>query len=213
MVVFALMSASAKSDSSAVGTYRIEFDNAFGLVSGADFKVAGVRAGTIESISLPSACAAGHTEACHALVTVDVTQAGLGAFRSDAFCQSRPQSLIGEYFIDCQPGRFGRALPPGSTIPVTHTQSTIPADLLQNVLRLPYRERVTLIINELGAGVAARSGDLEAALRRAVPALAETDNLLNLLANNSRTLQQLTVSFRRGRHRRWRTTGARCSGS
>ena len=34
----------------------------------------------------------------------------------------------------------------------------------------------------------------QAALRRAVPALTETDNLLNLLANDSHTLQQLTVS-------------------
>ena len=85
-------------------------------------------------------------------------------------------------------------LAPGSTIPVTHTQSTIPADLLQNVLRLPYRQRLALIINELGAGVAGRSGDLQAALRRAVPALTETDNLLKLLANDSRTLQRLTVN-------------------
>ena len=193
-VIFAAVSSAANSDSSAVGTYRIEFDNAFGLVSGADFKVAGVRAGTIQSITLPQACAAGDTRDCHALVTVRVTQSGFGAFRSDAFCQSRPQSLIGEYFIDCQPGQSGSTLPPGSTIPITHTQSTIPADLLQNVLRLPYRERLTLIINELGAGVAARSDDLRAALARAVPALAETDNLLNLLANDSRTLQQLTVS-------------------
>jgi ABC-type transporter Mla subunit MlaD len=80
----------------------------------------------------------------------------------------------------------------GSTIPVSHTQSTIPADLVQNVMRLPYRERLTLIINELGAAAAARSGDLQAALHRAVPALDETDNLLNLLGNDSTTLQNLT---------------------
>ena len=60
-------------------------------------------------------------------------------------------------------------------------------------MRLPYRQRFTLIINELGAAVAGRSGDLQAALRRAVPALTETDNLLNLLANDSHTLQQLTA--------------------
>ena len=60
-------------------------------------------------------------------------------------------------------------------------------------MRLPYRQRFTLIINELGAAVAGRSDDLQAALRRAVPALTETDNLLNLLANDSHTLQQLTA--------------------
>ena len=61
-------------------------------------------------------------------------------------------------------------------------------------MRLPYRQRLALIINELGAGVAGRSGDLQAALRRAVPALTETDNLLKLLAGDSRTLQRLTVN-------------------
>jgi virulence factor Mce-like protein len=191
---FAVASGASGSDPSATGTYRIEFDNAFGLVSGADFKVAGVRAGTIAAIGLPKACKAGHSRACYALVTIKVTQSGFGQFHADAFCQSRPQSLIGEYFVDCQPGARGPVLPPGSTIPVSHTQSTIPGDLLQNILRLPYRQRLALIINELGAGVAGRSDDLKAALRRAVPALTETDNLLSLLANDSKTLQRLTVS-------------------
>ncbi len=73
------------------------------------------------------------------MVTVQVTQPGLGAFHADAFCQSRPQSLIGEYFIECQPGHNGPVIKPGSTIPVNRTATTIPADLLQNVMRMPYR--------------------------------------------------------------------------
>ena len=67
-------------------------------------------------------------------------------------------------------------------------------DLLNDVMRMPYRERFTLIINELGAAVAGRSDDLQAALRRAVPALNETDNLLNLLANDSNTINPLNVN-------------------
>jgi virulence factor Mce-like protein len=176
-------------------TYRIELDNAFGLVNGATFKVAGVPAGSIQSIDL---CVKQKHSGCEnpldALVTVQVTESGFGQFRSDAFCQSRPQSLIGEYFLECQPGQYGQPLAPGSTIPVSRTQSTIPADLVNDVMRMPYRERFTLIINELGAAVAGRSDDLRAALQRAVPALTETDNLLNLLANDARTLQQLNVN-------------------
>jgi ABC-type transporter Mla subunit MlaD len=192
---FVVIAGGASNGNSAAGTYKIDLDNAFGLVSGADFKVAGVRAGTIESIDLPKACRdGGGNSTCNAQVTVQVTQNGFGSFKSDTFCQSRPQSLIGEYFIDCQPGQYGKALKPGSTISVKHTESTIPADLLQDVLRMPYRQRFTLIINELGAAVAGRSGDLQAALRRAVPALTQTDNLLNLLANDSQTLKQLTSS-------------------
>ena len=190
---FLVIAVGASNQSNATGTYKIQLDNAFGLVQGADFKVAGVPAGKIQKIDLQPSCINGGGNAtCRALVTVSVTQRGFGQFHSDAFCESRPQSLIGEYFVECQPGSQGPVLKPGSIIPVSHTQSTIPGDLLQDVMRLPYRERFTLIINELGAAVAGRSDDLQAALRRAVPALTQTDNLLNLLANDSSTLQALT---------------------
>ncbi len=182
--------AGGASSPSATGTYKIEFDNAFGLVTGADFKVAGVPAGTIKSIDLDQ-------RTLHAVVTIQVTRGGFGQFHQSAFCQSRPESLIGEYFIDCDPGSTGPVLEPGSTIPVSHTQSTIPIDLVQNIMRLPYRQRLTLIVNELGAAAAARSGDLQAALQRAVPALTETDSLLHLLANDSATLASLTRNSNR----------------
>jgi ABC-type transporter Mla subunit MlaD len=176
-------------------TYKLEFDNAFGLVTGAPFKVAGVPAGSIANIDL---CSSDRTAHCSnpldALVTVQVTTKGFGAFRSDASCQSRPQSLIGEYFVDCQPGQYGKSLGNGATLTASHTFSTIPADLLADIMRLPQRERFTLIINELGAAVAARSTDLQTALQRAVPALDEADNLLNLLANDSQTLKALTAN-------------------
>jgi virulence factor Mce-like protein len=190
--VFLVLTVGAGSPSP-VGKYWVNLDNAFGLTSGSDFKVAGVPAGKIGKIELPQGCSKGGGDtACYAHIQVTVTQRGFAQFRTDAFCQSRPQSLIGEYFIDCTPGTKGKVLPPGSTIPRKNTQSTIPFDLLQNINQLPYRQRLALIVNELGATVAGRSGDLEQALRRAVPALTETDNLLNLLANDSRTLQQLT---------------------
>jgi virulence factor Mce-like protein len=177
--------AGGASNGTANGTYKVELDNAFGIVTGAQFKVAGVPAGTIEAINLDQ-------KSLHAVVTISVNKGGFGQFHTSATCTSRPESLIGEYFIDCNPGSVGRVLKPGSTIPVTHTQSTIPIDLVQNVMRLPYRQRFSLIINEFGAAAAARSGDLQAALHRAVPALDQTDRLLNLLGNDSNTLQNLT---------------------
>jgi virulence factor Mce-like protein len=184
VVGFVVVATGAKKGTAA-GTYKIELDNAFGLVQGADFKVAGVPAGTIESIDLDQ-------KTLRAVVTVQIKSAGFGKFHTDATCDSRPESLIGEYFVDCNPGSSGPVLKPGGTIPVSHTQSTIAADLVQDVMRMPYRQRFTLIVNELGAAAAARSGDLQAALRRAVPALTETDNLLSLLGDDSTTLQNLT---------------------
>jgi virulence factor Mce-like protein len=176
-------------------TYKIEIDNTFGLVLGSDFKVAGVPVGSIKKIELCQYEAGARCQnPLHAVITVSVNQKGFGQFHSDVFCQSRPQSLIGEYFIDCAPGSQGPVLPSGSTIPASHTQTTIPADLVQNILRLPYRQRFTILINELGAAVAARSEDLQTALRRADPALAETDNLLKLLADDAQTIKSLNVN-------------------
>jgi virulence factor Mce-like protein len=179
--------ASSSGGGSSDPTYKIELDNAFGLVQGEQFKVGGVPAGKITSIGLDQ-------KTMHAVVTVQVSTTGFGAFHRDAFCQSRPQSLIGEYFVDCNPGHLGPTLKSGSTIPVSHTASTIPADLLNDIMRLPYRERLTLIVNELGAGVAGNGENLSAALRRAVPAIDETDNLLTLLANDSHTINDLNVT-------------------
>ncbi|MDQ6775498.1 MAG: hypothetical protein M3071_04580, partial [Actinomycetota bacterium] len=129
----------------------------------------------------------------NAVIHVSISKGAYGTFHKDATCQSRPQSLIGEYFINCNPGTKGSpVLANNGVIPASHTFSTIPADLLQNVLRMPYRERLTLIVNELGAGVAGNPGNLQSALQRAVPALTQTDNLLALLAQDSHTIQDLT---------------------
>jgi virulence factor Mce-like protein len=185
VAAFVFISTGASQPKNTLPTYNVEFGNAFGLVTGAAFKVDGVPAGKIEAINLDQ-------KSLNAVVKVGITTVGTPRFRSSATCDSQPQSLIGEYFVSCTPGSGGAVLRSGATIPVTHTQSTIPADLLLNVMRLPERQRFSFIINELGAAVAGRSSDIQSALDRAVPALTETDNLLNLLANDSTTLKALT---------------------
>jgi ABC-type transporter Mla subunit MlaD len=182
--------AAAGSDGSsgkAPGTYTLELDNAFGLTQGADVKIAGVRAGTITGMRVDP-------KTTHALIDFQLNQKGFQSLRSDAFCETRPQSLIGEYFVDCRPGTSSQVLEPGSTIPINHTASTIPADLLGDIMRLPYRERLRIIVDELGAGVGGRAGDINDAIRRAVPALRETDQVLSILAKQNKTLADLTTN-------------------
>jgi virulence factor Mce-like protein len=165
-------------------TYDIELDNAFGLVPGSDLKVAGVRAGSITGLRLDR-----HTK--RAIVGIRIDKTGFGSLRSDVRCTVRPQSLLGEYYIDCLPGRARRELPHGATIPVERTASTVPPDLVLNVMRLPYRERLRLIVSELGAGVAAEGPRLNAAIRRAVPAIGQTQRVLGTLGAQDRALREL----------------------
>jgi ABC-type transporter Mla subunit MlaD len=118
--------------------YTIVLDSAFGLVKGADFKVGGVPVGSISDLDVRRSDA-------RALVEVEVSEggAGFGGLRDDATCIVTPQSLIGEYFVDCQPGENGELLDSGATIPVEQTKSPIPPDLVLNVMREPVRERMT----------------------------------------------------------------------
>lgn len=164
--------------------YTVELDNAFGLIEGADVKVAGVRAGKVTTMDLDR-------DDMRALIGIELSEKGFGDLRTDVFCETRPQSLIGEYFVDCKPGDDEEKLAAGSTIPVKQTASTIPVDLVNNILRRPYRERLSILLSELGAGLAARGPDLNETIRRAVPALRETDKLLRELAVQRRTIRQL----------------------
>jgi virulence factor Mce-like protein len=166
--------------------YSVELDNAFGLIGGADLKIAGVRAGKITDLKLNGEN--------RAIVSFKVTKTGFGSLRTDARCETRPQSLIGEYFIDCLPGTAPTRLKPGAVIPVERTSSTVAPDLVNNVLRRPYRERLAILVNELGAGVAGNGDNLDAAIRRASPALRETDKVLAQLARQNQVLADLTVN-------------------
>lgn len=165
-------------------TYRVELDNASGLTEGADLRAAGVKVGSIKKLDVEAKTA-------KAIATVEVARPEFGGLREDAECAIKPQSLIGEYFMDCEPGTKER-LPRGGTVPIERTSGTIGPDIVNNVLRLPQRQKLQLILSEFGAGFAARGGDVNETIRRAIPALRETDEVLRILGDERETLAQLT---------------------
>jgi len=172
-------------------TIRIPFDNAFGLTEGGDLRMGGVKAGVTKKfgVSRGPECQsrrtrqAGPPRTC-AVVEAKITEPGFNSIRADASCDIRQQSLIGEYFVDCQPGSSKEELK-NDVIPIDQTTSTIPADLVLNVMRRPYRERFRLLVAELGTGLAGRPKDLANVLRKAHPGLRETSKTLNILAKQT----------------------------
>ena len=157
---------------------RAIFDNAGFVIPGEDVKVAGVKVGSIDAsrsrtTSRPPSCCASTTRA---------TRTSAPTRR----CIVRPQSLIGERFVECEPTQaraVGAEAPPplrrsrtGRARASTCCRSSTPSksvdlDLINNIMREPYRERLSIILNELGVGLAGRGGDLNAVIRRANPAL------------------------------------------
>ena len=185
------------------GTYQVRaiFDDADNLIGGEDVKVDGVKVGTVGSVT--------PTPQAKAAVILNIATPGFQDFRSDASCTVRPQALIGEKFVDClptQPRVEGTEPPPAlkkipsgqegagqRLLPVTNTHSPVDVDLLGDINRLPERQRLTIIINELGAGLAGRGSDLNTVIRRANPALQELDRVLAILAGENHVLAQLAV--------------------
>jgi hypothetical protein len=133
-------------------------------------------------------------------VTFTITRPGFFPFHTNAFCAIRPQSLIGEKYVDCNPGTANYpALPriqsgPGAgsyLLAVAHTSSPVDTDLVNDIYREPARQQFSLILNELGTGLAARGSDLNEVIRRSNPALRYTDEVLKILAAQNRQLAQL----------------------
>jgi phospholipid/cholesterol/gamma-HCH transport system substrate-binding protein len=198
------------------GGYRVRavFENGDFMVTGEQVRVAGANVGTIESVSVSMP---GETVAYHqgkpvaipgkAIIVMDITDPGFQDFREDASCEIRPQSLIGEKFIDCQPTLPRapgsqpppplRKLPAGEPgggeylLPLGSNTTSVDPDLINDIQTLPYAQRFRLIFNELGAGLAGRGKDLEVLIKRANPVLRDVDILFGQLTAQRKQLAQL----------------------
>ncbi|CAA9524584.1 MAG: hypothetical protein AVDCRST_MAG85-3114 [uncultured Solirubrobacteraceae bacterium] len=202
--VVAVLGTGAGEDNDKVGSYEVRaiFDNAFSLIKGEDIRISGVNVGKITKLEV--------TPDNRAAVIFRIDQPGFNDFREDAKCTIRPQSLIGEKYVECsltQPRPQGDPLPPPLKkiakgepgagqylLPVTRTSKPVDIDLINNVTRLPERQRLAIILNELGAGLAGRSGDLNETIRRANPALGAVNEVLEILGEQNQVLRDLATN-------------------
>ena len=113
--------------------------------------------------------------------------------KADASCSSEPQSLIAEYFLDCQPGSADEPLE--EPIPAASNQTTVQNDLVQNTLREPFKRRFQLILNEFGTALVGNGENLNAAIRSGAPALRELRKVLKILGRQNRIIADLNVEL------------------
>ena len=207
----------ADDDSSDGYKVRAIFDNGSYLVVDEQVRVAGANVGTIESVdvTLPGDTVAWDENGDpvekpgKAIIVMDITDPGFQDFREDATCQIRPQSLIGEKFIDCrptvprapgsEPAPALKEIPDGEPgegqylLPLGNNGTNVDPDLINNIYTLPYAQRFRLILNELGAGLAGRGEDLEELVKRANPVLRDVDRLFGILSAQREQLAQLAA--------------------
>jgi len=215
-VVAVVLLASGGDDSSDGYRVRAVFDNGGFMVKGEEVRVAGATVGEIESVdvSMPGETVAyengkGVAKPGKAVIVMKITDPGFQDFRQDATCQIRPQSLIGEKFVDCrttlprapgsQPPPPLKQIPDGQPgegqylLPLGSNGTSVDPDLINDIYSLPYAQRFRLILNELGAGLAGRGEDIEVLVKRANPVLRDVDRLFGILSAQRKQLAQLAA--------------------
>ena len=175
----------------ASSTYRVDaiFDTAKGIIAGQLVKVAGARVGTVADVAL--------TPDYKARIELDVDRR-FAPFHADATCTIKPEGLIAENFVQCDPGT--PSSPPlasqgdhAPTVSVARTSVPVSLNDLFDIWNVPTADRLTLLVNDLGAGTAGRGEDLNAILRRSNPALSAARSVLAIL---NRQHDQLAASLR-----------------
>jgi phospholipid/cholesterol/gamma-HCH transport system substrate-binding protein len=208
-----LLAAGAPGDDGGPYEVRAIFDNGGFLVPGEEVRIAGAKVGEVvdvdvsredEIVSLEDG---GKAIPGKAVVVMRIDDSAFQDFREDASCLIRPQSLLGERFTQCrhtEPRAAGTEPPPPLEqvpegepgegqylLPLENNGKQVDLDLIQNINRRPYAERFRLILNDLGAGLAARGDELAEIIERANPALRETNEVLAILAAQNRALADL----------------------
>lgn len=190
VAVFAVSAgAGGKGDSYDV---RAVFNNSSGITTGADVRVAGANVGTIRKIFV--------SRGNKASVVFSVLDPAFQRFYSDASCRIRLQSLIGEKFIDCNPGTPGNPEAPVDPaddsrhlVGVKKTRSPVDFDELLDAMREPERERFRVILNELGVTLTGRGQDLQDIIVNFDGTFKELDDVLKILARQNDKLVRLAV--------------------
>lgn len=176
------------------GSYKVRavFVSAAAINHGADVRVAGANVGTVDGIY------AGRDDL--ASLVLNITDPAFQMFYKDAKCRIRLQSLIGEKFVDCDPGNPNTGELPkdpadDSRVILSHqrTASPVDPDELLNNMREPQRERFRVIINELGITLTGRGQDLQDILNRFNPTFYQVNRVLKILAKENKNLVRMAV--------------------
>ena len=180
-----------------LGGYQVEalFDNAGFAVPGEEVRIAGAPVGTISALSV--------TKQNLAAVTLSITnrdftpwlrQRHLHDPAAVADRRALRRLLSRAPRATRRLRRITRGYGAGSyLLPVTQTSSPIDPDIVQNISQDSVRESLSVILNELGTGLAARGSDLNAVILRADPALAQTERVFKMLASQNKVLAKLAT--------------------
>jgi phospholipid/cholesterol/gamma-HCH transport system substrate-binding protein len=161
---------------------RAEFHDADGLMASFAVREQGVVVGTVSSVSV--------TPRDTAMVTMDLdrnaTPIGSGASASIS-----PSNLLGEKYVQLDPGNPRVPLRSGTTIPIARTAVSPELDQVLDTFDGNTRAATAAFLTEEGDALLGRGSDLAATLRELPPSLDAARQLVGGLASDNVALGRL----------------------
>jgi virulence factor Mce-like protein len=145
--------------STPVAGYRVQavFADADGVPTAADVRVAGIQVGRVVAVSHDPA----HPQAT--VVTMEIRDSRAVPVYSNGTARVRPKTLLGEKYIDLDPGdRRGSEIASEGMLPEAQTSTTVEVDQILNAFDARTREEQRLVLQALDAATSNRAGDLQA---------------------------------------------------
>jgi phospholipid/cholesterol/gamma-HCH transport system substrate-binding protein len=175
--------------SSSDSSYRVTavFDSVNGLVPGAEVDVAGLKVGSVDSISV------GDDGLPHVTLEID----GDYQLHEGATADLRAGSASGQVnrFVELTSGA-GPKLGDGATLGLAHTDQPVEVDRILSTLDPRTRERIGTALDGLARATAGRGPDMAATLRRSAAALGSTADLVGQIDADGEALRSLVADGR-----------------
>jgi phospholipid/cholesterol/gamma-HCH transport system substrate-binding protein len=140
----------------------VKANDAGGVLKNYNVKVGEVAAGKITDISLD--------KQDHAVLKMELDK-GAYPIGEGATAAIRPVNLLGEKYIDLNPGDLSKPVKSGSVVPADRTTTPVELDDALNVLDPSTRAAMRILINESGLAMAGRGADFNQTLTDLPPAL------------------------------------------
>jgi len=161
---------------------KTELQNAGGLRKGFKVRIDGVPIGSVTKVDL------GKGDVAIAEARIEDSAAPLGR---DTRATVRAVNLLGEKYLDIEPGNADAPAESGAVIPASRTDNSIELDDLVDTLDPATRAALNVVLDEGGRSLRGRGGDLAKTVAAMPSALDKAGELLRQLSADNRALGRL----------------------
>ena len=188
--LIATIATSAASDLTGAGQELMlyaEANDAGALIEGNDVRMFGVKVGVVEDLAVVDNRTARVTLALETSET---------PIHEDASLRIRPVSLLGERYVELTPGSpASPVVEDGFTLPADQFSRAVDLDEVLDAVDQPTGKALSLLLTTMGQGLAGNGDSAAEAIDELAPSMQEADQLIEVLDQQTDTLQQLIDGF------------------